>query len=74
MSPYELGPFREAFEAAAHRLGWTKHEVDQYHERDDRSWKENVWFSADGKYLFGEDRVSQGLVEEIIRLAKEATP
>ena len=70
MSPHEMDAYRVRFDAAASRLGWVRRTVETPHEREsNRSSREEVWYSANGQHLFGEDDLSPGLAEEIIRIA-----
>ena len=72
MSPHELAPYRPALDAALAILGWTRREVELEHERDpDTVWTEAVLFGPDGDWLISEDRLSLGLLHEILRLAGE---
>ena len=72
MSPHELAPYRQALTNALQILGWTRREVEHEHERDpDAVWTEAVLFGPSGEWLISEDRLTPGLVREIIRLAAE---
>ncbi len=69
MTPFEMDFWREQFDEAALKLGWTTKEEVVEHERDNRSWKQKVWYSGNGGYLFSEEELQLGLLKEIIRLA-----
>ena len=73
MSPNDMVKYREEFNKAVTELGWTVKKVKVYHERDDCSWTEEVWFGPGGDRLFSESSLEEGFVKEMIRLANFTT-
>lgn len=70
MSPHEMTDYRNAFDAAAAKFGWSFRMVEVFHERDDQPARfEKVWFSSMGERLFSEDELTEGLVKAFIRIA-----
>lgn len=69
MSPHDMEPYQEKFDKACELFGWKKEVVEKCHERDEGcSWTEDVWVDANGKYLFEESDLSEGMVQELIRI------
>lgn len=70
MSPHDMVPYRENFDAACKRLGWKVVTSEVQHERDEScSWTEQVWVNRDGNRLFAEGDLTRAMVEEIIYIA-----
>lgn len=70
MSPNDFDPIREAFAAAAARLGWKPHSYKEYHERDwDCYSTVEGWTDAQGNWLIGLSDLTEHLAHELIRIA-----
>lgn len=70
MTPNEFDAYRERFAAAAAKLGWRRYSYVEHHERDgDCSWEEYGWLDARGRWLIGEDEITEAFAEWVIELA-----
>ncbi len=70
MSPHEWDEFRDLFNMATLKFGWSRVTVRENHERDDDcTWQEAVWVDVNGNRLFSEDDAEKGLARELIRIA-----
>jgi hypothetical protein len=71
MSPAELNPIREEFEAACKSLGWYRRVVVLEHERDSGGClREAIWENCERVLLFKEGDLEPGMAHELIRLAE----
>lgn len=69
MSPREMQAYETDFSRAIKRLGWSWREVERDHDRDDRSWTEEVMVDREGRFLIDLSGLSEAMVREIIRIA-----
>jgi hypothetical protein len=66
--------YQPMFDRAIARLGWRWAEVDEPHDRDDSSSREEILLGPDGNRLIGLRDLSKHMVAEIIRIAQRVSP
>ena len=69
MTPYEVSLIQGRLFPALERLGWKRYESSIEHEREWSSDHVECGWMKDGVFIIRDADISEGLAEELIRLA-----